>query len=84
MTSFLGVPLSVRGRVDGNLYLTEKRDAPEFTLEDERAVVTLAALAGVAFENSRRLPRRRSGWRWRRGIAWPENCMTRTPRPCSR
>ena len=53
MTSFLGVPVSVRGRVYGNLYLTEKRDAPEFTLEDERAVVTLAALAGVAFENPR-------------------------------
>ena len=53
MTSFLGVPVSVRGRVYGNLYLTEKRDAPEFTLEDERAVVTLAAQAGVAIENAR-------------------------------
>jgi signal transduction histidine kinase len=53
MTSFLGVPVSVRGIVYGNLYLTEKRDAPEFTLEDERAVVTLAAQAGVAIENAR-------------------------------
>jgi len=53
MTSFLGVPVSVRGRVYGNLYLTEKRDAPAFTAEDERATVTLAAQAGVAIENAR-------------------------------
>jgi signal transduction histidine kinase len=53
MTSFLGVPVSVRGRVYGNLYLTEKRGAPEFTEDDERAVVTLASQAGVAVENAR-------------------------------
>ena len=53
MTSFLGVPISVRGRIYGNLYLTEKRDAPAFTTDDERAVVTLAAQAGVAIENAR-------------------------------
>lgn len=53
MTSFLGVPVTVRGKVYGNLYLTEKRAAPEFTEEDERAVVTLAAQAGVAIENAR-------------------------------
>ena len=53
MTSFLGVPISVRGNLYGNLYLTEKRGAPAFTAEDERAVVTLAAQAGVAIENAR-------------------------------
>jgi signal transduction histidine kinase len=53
MTSFLGVPISVRGRVYGNLYLTEKRAGTEFTADDERAVVTLAAQAGVAIENAR-------------------------------
>jgi signal transduction histidine kinase len=53
MTSFLGVPITVRGRVYGNLYLTEKRGEAEFTAEDERAVVTLAAQAGVAIENAR-------------------------------
>jgi PAS domain S-box-containing protein len=53
MTSFLGVPVSVRGRVYGNLYLTEKRGALEFSEADERAVVTLAAQAGVAIENAR-------------------------------
>ncbi len=53
MTSFLGVPITVRGRVYGNLYLTEKRGQSEFTDGDERAVVTLAAQAGVAIENAR-------------------------------
>jgi len=53
MTSFLGVPIKVRGKVYGNLYLTEKRGAAEFTQEDEEAVVTLGAQAGVAIENAR-------------------------------
>ena len=53
MTSFLGVPITVRGRVYGNLYLTEKRSGSPFTVDDERAVVTLAAQAGVAIENVR-------------------------------
>ncbi|WP_138760708.1 GAF domain-containing protein [Modestobacter altitudinis] len=53
MTSFLGVPINVRGRTYGNLYLTEKRSRSEFTDDDERAVVTLAAQAGVAIENAR-------------------------------
>jgi signal transduction histidine kinase len=53
MTSSLGVPISVRGRIYGNLYLTGKRGRAEFTDDDERAVVTLAAQAGVAIENAR-------------------------------
>jgi signal transduction histidine kinase len=53
MTSFLGVPISVRGRIYGNLYLTGKRGGTGFTADDERAVVTLAAQAGVAIENAR-------------------------------
>lgn len=53
MTSFLGVPVRVRGEVFGNLYLTEKRDGGGFTTEDETVVVALAAAAGVAIENAR-------------------------------
>jgi signal transduction histidine kinase len=53
ITSFLGVPISVRGRIYGNLYLTEKRGQSQFTDDDQRAVVTLAAQAGVAIENAR-------------------------------
>jgi len=53
MTSFLGVPIEVRGHVFGNLYLTEKIGEDEFTEDDERAVVTLATQAGIAIENAR-------------------------------
>jgi signal transduction histidine kinase len=59
MRSFLGVPVLVRGEVFGNLYLTDKRDAPEFTDVDEELVVGLAAAAGVAIENARLLQRAR-------------------------
>jgi signal transduction histidine kinase len=53
MTSFLGVPIKIQDRVYGNLYLTEKRGAPDFTADDEAAVVTLATQAAVAIENAR-------------------------------
>lgn len=53
MTTFLGVPVSVRGRVFGNLYLTEKTDGRMFDEQDEQDVVTLAAQAAVAIENAR-------------------------------
>ncbi len=53
MRSFLGVPVRVRGRVFGNLYLTEKRGGGEFSEHDEQIVVALAAAAGVAIENAR-------------------------------
>jgi signal transduction histidine kinase len=53
MRSFLGAPVSARGRVFGNLYLTEKQDAEAFTDQDEQALVMLAGQAGVAIENAR-------------------------------
>ncbi|MGH2378034.1 MAG: GAF domain-containing sensor histidine kinase [Candidatus Limnocylindria bacterium] len=53
MNSFLGVPIVWRGRSVGNLYLTEKIGAPEFTAEDEEAIITLAAQAATAIENAR-------------------------------
>ena len=52
MRSFLGVPVVAGGAVFGNLYMTDKADG-DFTGEDERLIVTLAAHAGVAVENAR-------------------------------
>jgi signal transduction histidine kinase len=52
MRSFLGAPVAARGRVFGNLYLTEKQGAAEFDAQDERALVLLAAQAGAAIENA--------------------------------
>ena len=52
MTSFLGVPIKVRGSVFGILYLTEKAGGP-FGQDDEELAVALAGAAGVAIENAR-------------------------------
>ena len=54
MRSFLGVPVLVGGEPYGNLYLTDKQGAAEFTAEDEEAVVRLAEFAGVAIDHARR------------------------------
>ena len=52
MHSFLGVPIIVRDQVFGRLYMTEKQGAPEFSKDDERIAMTLAAQAGVAIDNA--------------------------------
>jgi len=52
MRGFLGVPIALRGRAYGNLYLTEKAKGP-FTDEDQELVETLASQAAVAIENAR-------------------------------
>ncbi len=53
MHSFLGVPITVKGVSVGNLYLTDKIDATEFS-EDDQALVEMFALhAGIAIENAR-------------------------------
>ncbi|MGZ4353934.1 MAG: GAF domain-containing protein, partial [Gaiellaceae bacterium] len=53
MSSFLGVPITLRGVAYGNLYLTEKEGGADFTQDDEEAVVMLASQAAVAIENAR-------------------------------
>ncbi|MEV6618702.1 GAF domain-containing protein [Streptomyces sp. NPDC051051] len=53
MRSFLGVPVRVHEAVFGSLYLTDKRGGAEFDADDEVALATLAAAAGVAIDNAR-------------------------------
>ena len=53
MRSFLGVPVTGRRGPLGNLYISEKVGAPEFSREDEALAVMLAAQAAVAVENAR-------------------------------
>ena len=53
MSSFLGVPIKVRGDVYGNLYLAEKVGWSEFTSDDVALVEALAVAAGIAIENAR-------------------------------
>ncbi|MCC7104731.1 MAG: GAF domain-containing sensor histidine kinase [Chloroflexi bacterium] len=52
MRNMLGVPIISRGRVLGDLYLTNKQGAPAFTDEDEELIVLLASHAAVAIENA--------------------------------
>lgn len=53
MTSFLGMPVRIRGTVFGNLYLTEKAGGGPFTEADERLVEELARTAGYVISNAR-------------------------------
>jgi signal transduction histidine kinase len=53
MTTFLGVPVRVRGEVYGNLYLTDKEGGAVFTDEDEALAEAFALAAGIAIENHR-------------------------------
>jgi len=69
MTTFLGVPVRVRGEIFGNLYLTEKHDGKLFTAQDERTVMALAAAAAVAIENARLFELTRQRQRWQEAIS---------------
>jgi signal transduction histidine kinase len=51
MTTFLGVPILIRGEAWGNLYLTDKHGG-EFDDSDEEAAVVLASWAAIAVENA--------------------------------
>ena len=64
MTSFLGAPVTSRGTVYGNLYLTNKRGADGFDEEDEEALVVLAVQAGIAVENARLYGEAQARQRW--------------------
>ena len=64
MSSFLGVPVRIRGTVFGNLYLTEKTRGGDFTEQDEQLVEALARAAGFVIENARAygMSERRRQW----------------------
>jgi len=65
MSSFLGVPVLLRGTAYGNLYLTEKEGGGDFTDEDQDLVELLAAQAAVSIENARLYE---SATRWSRQL----------------
>ena len=52
MRTFLGVPVRVRDRVFGNIYLTEKSGGRAFTDDDEELLVALAGAAAIAIDHA--------------------------------
>jgi signal transduction histidine kinase len=53
VTNFLGVPITGRDEVQGNLYLTDKISGDEFTDADEELITIFASHAAVAIKNAR-------------------------------
>ena len=53
LNSFLGTPMRSRGVRVGTFYLAEKRDGPEFSLEDEETLVMFASQAALVLSNAR-------------------------------
>jgi signal transduction histidine kinase len=53
MTTFVGTPITVRGEVFGNIYLTEKEGGDPFDEGDEHLVTVLAEWSAVAINNAR-------------------------------
>ncbi|MFF3291009.1 PP2C family protein-serine/threonine phosphatase [Streptomyces sp. NPDC003023] len=53
MTTLLGVPIRVRDKLYGTLFLADRKGGGSFTDDDENIVVALAGAAGVAIENAR-------------------------------
>ena len=69
MTSFLGVPIRIRGEVFGNLYLTSKKGDETFTEEDEHSIIAFATAAAVAIENSRLYELATEKVKWQRAVS---------------
>ena len=53
MRTFLGVPVRVRNKSFGTLYLSDKTNGQPFSDDDEVLVQALAAAAGIAIANAR-------------------------------
>lgn len=53
MTSFLGVPIYQGMQQLGQLYLTNKQGADEFTVDDQQIIEMLAAYAAISISNAR-------------------------------
>lgn len=64
MRAFLAVPITIRGAVFGNLYLTHDDPERVFSESDEVAARALAFAAAVAIDNARVFERERTSVKW--------------------
>ncbi len=82
MDSFLGVPVRIRDRVFGNLYLSNQEKGT-FSAEDEQLVGYLAATAGFAIENARLFAETKRRQAWAAASAEVTSAMLSTDRESS-
>jgi signal transduction histidine kinase len=64
MRAFLGVPITIRGTIFGNLYLTHDEPGRLFSQSDEVAARALAVAAAVAIDNAQLFERERTSVKW--------------------
>src|ERR1700756_2742972 len=64
MQAFLGVPITVRGKVLGSLYVTDDRPARTFGRSDEIGARALASAAAVAIDNAQLFEWTRMSAKW--------------------
>jgi len=64
MRAFLAVPITIRGTVFGNIYLTHDDSTRVFSESDEVAARALAFAAGVAIDNAQLFERQRTSAQW--------------------
>ncbi|CQD15126.1 two-component sensor histidine kinase [Mycobacterium lentiflavum] len=64
MQAFLGVPITIRGKIFGNLYLTHDEPGCLFSESDEMAARALAFAAAVAIDNAQLFERERTAAKW--------------------
>lgn len=66
MHAFLGVPITVRGKVFGSLYVTHDEPGRLFSESDEVAARVLASAAAVAIDNAKLFGRVQASAKWTR------------------
>ncbi|WP_197501021.1 MULTISPECIES: GAF domain-containing protein [unclassified Mycobacterium] len=64
MRGFLAVPITIRGTVFGNLYLTHVEPQRTFSESDEMAARALAFAAAIAIDNAQVFERERTAAKW--------------------
>lgn len=64
MQGFIGVPITIRGAVFGNLYLTHDEPGRVFSDSDEVVARALAVAAAVAIDNAQLFERERMSVKW--------------------
>jgi signal transduction histidine kinase len=84
MRAFLAVPITIRGTVFGNLYLTHVHPARVFSESDEVAARALAFAAAVAIDNAQVFERERMSVKWMEASREITTALLSRPEPLRR